>query len=173
MFDYCGGEAREPKIAAYGESTYRSILGFCVYYSFVMSIAAVEPLSLGPGVRRRCHVVTYIYSLRSSSSGVSFWKNSIQIFILSSEMWKLSCEGCEFLTASRLSSSSCGTSRKCTSLLAPRRFARSLKSSRSSRAQKPKSRMTLVPSSNALLAIFQSIVSIKVCRASCSGSFAS
>src|SRR6266498_3934832 len=69
-------------------------------------------------------VATYTYSLRSSSSGVGLWKNSIQGIILSSEMWKLSCEGCEFLTASRLSSSSFGTSRKWTSLLAPRRFAR-------------------------------------------------
>src|SRR6266498_3328632 len=65
------------------------------------------------------------YSLPSSSSSVGLWKNSIQVIILSSEMWKLSWEGCEFLTASRLSSSSLGTSRKWTSLLAPTRFARS------------------------------------------------
>ena len=65
------------------------------------------------------------YSLRSSSSSVGFWKNSTQGFILSSEMWKLPCKSCEFLTASRLSSSSSGTSRKCTSLLAPSRLARS------------------------------------------------
>lgn len=55
--------------------------------------------------------VTEPYSLRSSSSGPGFWKNAIQGRILSSEIWKVSWEGCAFRTASRLSSSSSGTSR--------------------------------------------------------------
>ena len=45
--------------------------------------------------------------------------------------------------------------------------------SRSSRAQKPKSSITFVPNSSALLAIFQSIASIRLCLVSCSGSLAS
>src|SRR5664280_2053674 len=59
-----------------------------------------------------------IYSLRSSSSGVGFWKDAIHGFIIFSGMVKLACEFCEFLIASRRISSSSGTSRKCTSLLA-------------------------------------------------------
>jgi hypothetical protein len=113
------------------------------------------------------------YSLRSSSSGVGLWKNAIHGFIVSSGMWKLSCESFEFLSASRRINSSSDTSRKCTSLLAPSCFALNRKSSRSSRAQKPKSRITFVPNASALLAMFQSMVSIRVCLTSCSGSSAS
>ena len=64
----------------------------------------------------RVHAVSgsvdiFFYSLRSSSSGVGFWKKAIQGFIASSEIMKLSCEGREFLSSSRLNSSSSGTSR--------------------------------------------------------------
>jgi hypothetical protein len=53
----------------------------------------------------------FLYSLRSSSSIVGFWKKAIQGIIASSEIKKLSCEGREFLSASRLNNSSSGTSR--------------------------------------------------------------
>lgn len=55
--------------------------------------------------------VTISYSLRSSSSGVGFWKKAIHGFMASLDIRKLSLEGRKFLSTSRLNSSSSGTSR--------------------------------------------------------------
>jgi hypothetical protein len=73
--------------------------------------------------RRAQHQIIYTGSLRWSSSGVGLWKEAIHGFIISADIWKVVCEGCEFLTASRRKSSSSGTSRKMTSLAAPSRVA--------------------------------------------------
>ena len=112
-------------------------------------------------------------SRRRSSSGVGFSKRAIHGFIISSGIVKERAEGCAFLRASRRSSSDGATSRKWTSLLAPSRLARWRRSSRSSRAQNPKSRITSVPSASARLASSQRSVSMTPCLASCSGSSAS
>ena len=88
----------------------------------LLAAEAAHKRRLQPNIRRlivatrRVYAVLgsvdiFFYSLRSSSSGVGFWKKAIQGFIASSEIMKLSCEGREFLSSSRLNSSSSGTSR--------------------------------------------------------------
>jgi hypothetical protein len=106
-----------------------------------------------------------VYSLISSSSGLGAWKSATQRLIISSEMWNVPCDDRVFLAASRRISSSSGTSRKCTSLLAPSSFARERKSSLSCRAQKPKSRITFPPNASTRAATSHNSVSSAVWRA--------